>query len=121
MYNEKLQDSFFSFHDIYIHKIHFIHLRNVTIEKDNISFIESDHLDGNIDFVKIINMILIEEKKRKENNQDYHIPMRPDHGHSLLDDKKKKLNPGYSCIGRMKGLAEIRGIIKALNKEQSQN
>ena len=102
-------------------KIHFIHLRNVTIEKDNISFIESDHLEGDIDFVKIINMILIEEKKRKENNQDYHIPMRPDHGHSLLDDKKKKLNPGYSCIGRMKGLAEIRGIIKALNNEQSQN
>ena len=102
-------------------KIHFIHLRNVIIEKDNISFIESDHLEGDIDFVKIINMILIEEKKRKENNQDYHIPMRPDHGHSLLDDKKKKLNPGYSCIGRMKGLAEIRGIIKALDNEQSQN
>jgi len=102
-------------------KIHFIHLRNVKIEKDNISFIESDHLEGDIDFVKIINMILIEEKKRKEKNKDYHIPMRPDHGHNLLDDKKKKLNPGYSCIGRMKGLAEIRGIIKALNKEQSQN
>ena len=104
-------------------KLHDIDVSNFFIEheKDNISFIESDHLEGDIDFVKIINMILIEEKKRKENNQDYHIPMRPDHGHSLLDDKKKKLNPGYSCIGRMKGLAEIRGIIKALNQEQSQN
>ena len=115
------ENNIYKMFDHFKDKIHFIHLRNVTIEKDNISFIESDHLEGDINFVKIINMILIEEKKRKENNQDYHIPMRPDHGHSLLDDKKKKLNPGYSCIGRMKGLAEIRGIIKALNNEQSQN
>ena len=96
-------------------KIHFIHLRNITIEKDNISFIESDHLEGDINFVKIINMILNEEKIRKNNIEDYEIPMRPDHGHCLLDDQHKKLNPGYSCIGRMKGLAEIRGIIKSIN------
>ena len=109
--NNNIYEMFNNFKD----KIHFIHLRNITIEKDNISFMESDHLEGDINFVKIINMILNEEKIRKNNIEDYEIPMRPDHGHCLLDDQHKKLNPGYSCIGRMKGLAEIRGIIKSVN------
>ena len=59
-------------------------------------------------------MILKEESKRKKEKRNFHIPMRPDHGHCLLDDQKKELNPGYSAIGRMKGLAEIRGVIKTL-------
>ena len=95
-------------------KINFIHLRNVIKEKDKKSFFESGHLDGDVDFVKIIKMILKEENKRKKKNRNFHIPMRPDHGHCLLDDQKKELNPGYSVIGRMKGLAEIRGVIKTL-------
>ena len=109
--NNNIYEMFNNFKD----KIHFIHLRNIKIENDNISFIESDHLEGDVNFVKIIRMILEEEKIRKQNIEDYEIPMRPDHGHCLLDDQNKKLNPGYSCIGRMKGLAEIRGIIKAIN------
>ena len=109
--NNNIYEMFNHFKD----KIHFIHLRNIKIEKDNISFMESDHLEGDINFVKIINMILNEEKIRKNNTEDYEIPMRPDHGHCLLDDQNKKLNPGYSCIGRMKGLAEIRGIIQSIN------
>ena len=94
--------------------INFIHLRNVQIEKDKKSFYESNHISGDIDFTRIIKMILDEEKRRKKNNLKFNIPMRPDHGHCLLDDQKKSLNPGYSAIGRMMGLSEIRGIIKAL-------
>jgi mannonate dehydratase len=96
-------------------KINFIHLRNVVKEKDKKSFIESGHLDGDVDFIKVIKMILNEENKRKKKYKHFHIPMRPDHGHCLLDDQKKELNPGYSVIGRMKGLAEIRGVIKTLD------
>ena len=95
-------------------KVNFIHLRNVKIEKDNKSFYESNHLNGDVDFVKLIKMILNEEKRRSKNKK-VDIPMRPDHGHALLDDQKKKtFNPGYTAIGRLMGLSEIRGIIKAL-------
>ena len=96
-------------------KIHFIHLRNICMEKDKKSFYESNHLSGDIDFVKLKKSILTEENRRKiYYKKDYEIPMRPDHGHCLLDDQRKKFNPGYSAIGRMMGLSEIRGIIKTL-------
>jgi len=95
-------------------KINFIHLRNVKIEKDKKSFYESNHLNGDVDFVKLIKMILKEEKRRSK-NQKIDIPMRPDHGHCLLDDQNKKtFNPGYTAIGRLMGLSELRGIIKTL-------
>jgi mannonate dehydratase len=95
-------------------KIHFIHLRNVKIEKDKKSFYESNHLSGDVDFVRLIKMILKEEKKRSKYKK-IEIPMRPDHGHCLLDDQKKKtFNPGYTAIGRLMGLSELRGIIKAV-------
>ncbi len=94
-------------------KINFIHLRNIKIEKDKKSFYESNHLNGDVDFVKLIKMIHKEEKRRSVNKKTQ-IPMRPDHGHCLLDDQKKKnINPGYTAIGRMMGLSELRGIIKA--------
>ncbi len=94
-------------------KINFIHLRNIKIEKDNKSFYESNHLSGDIDFVKIIKMIKKEEKRRSI-NKNINIPMRPDHGHCLLDDQlKKSINPGYTAIGRMMGLSELRGIIQS--------
>ena len=95
-------------------KIHFIHLRNVKIEKDKKSFYESNHLSGDVDFVKLIKMILKEEKRRSTYKK-IHIPMRPDHGHCLLDDQTKNtFNPGYTAIGRLMGLSELRGIIKAV-------
>ena len=95
-------------------KIHFIHLRNVKIEKDKKSFYESNHLSGDVDFVRLIKMILKEEKRRSKYKK-IEIPMRPDHGHCLLDDQKKKTsNPGYTAIGRLMGLSELRGIIKAV-------
>ena len=98
-------------------KIHFIHLRNVKIEKDKKSFYESNHLNGDIDFVKLIKMITKEEKRRSKNKK-VEIPMRPDHGHCLLDDQKKKTsNPGYTAIGRLMGLSELRGIVKAIKYE----
>ena len=98
-------------------KIHFIHLRNVKIEKDKKSFYESNHLMGDVDFVKLIKMIFKEEKKRSRSKK-VQIPMRPDHGHCLLDDQRKNLfNPGYTAIGRLMGLSELRGIIKALKNK----
>ena len=99
-------------------KVNFIHLRNVKIEKDKKSFYESNHLSGDVDFVKLIKMILKEEKRRSKNKK-IDIPMRPDHGHALLDDQKKKtFNPGYTAIGRLMGLSELRGIIKAVKYEK---
>lgn len=95
-------------------RIHFVHLRNVTREPDG-SFIESDHLDGDVDMVAVLNGLLAEQNRRRASGRDdWQIPMRPDHGPLLLDDQTKTTNPGYSAIGRLKGLAELRGIMAAL-------
>ncbi|QPC86926.1 mannonate dehydratase [Mesorhizobium sp. NBSH29] len=94
--------------------IHFVHLRNVTGEGD-FSFHEADHLDGDVDMVRVVAALLQEEARRStDGRSDFLIPMRPDHGHALVDDIGKAVNPGYSCIGRLKGLAELRGIMRAL-------
>ncbi len=96
-------------------RIHFVHLRNVTTEDDG-SFVEDDHLAGDTDMVTIIALLLQEESRRREQGRtDAEIPFRPDHGHLLLDDQDKRTQPGYSAIGRLKGLAELRGIITALS------
>ena len=72
--------------------------------------------NGDVDFVKLIKMIHKEEKRRSKSKK-IHIPMRPDHGHCLLDDQNKNnVNPGYTAIGRLMGLSELRGIIKALKE-----
>jgi mannonate dehydratase len=95
--------------------IHFAHLRNVTREPDG-SFHESEHLDGDTDMVAVTAALMAEERRRKsEGRADWEIPMRPDHGHAIVDDIGKKVNPGYSCIGRLKGLAELRGVMRALD------
>jgi mannonate dehydratase len=97
-------------------RIHFAHLRNVTVEADG-SFHEAEHLDGGTDMVAVVQALLAEEGRRRRAGEDHaEIPMRPDHGHLLADDIGKKTNPGYSLIGRLKGLAELRGVMRAVEQ-----
>jgi mannonate dehydratase len=94
--------------------IHFVHLRNVAKEPDG-SFMEADHLSGDTDMVSVVEAVLQEQKRRVDAGQpEWRVPFSPDHGHELLDDIGKKSFPGYSAIGRLKGLAEIRGVMTAV-------
>ncbi|UJW87136.1 mannonate dehydratase [Devosia sp. SL43] len=97
-------------------KVHFLHLRNVKRDNDDIvgSFYEAEHLAGDTDMVALIAAIVREENKRKAaGRKDHTIPMRPDHGQDILDDLGRRSQPGYPTIGRMKGLAELRGVMMA--------
>ena len=95
-------------------RIHFVHLRNTRHEPDG-SFYEADHLGGDTDLIGVVAAIMREEERRAaEGRADAQIPMRPDHGHLLAGDIGKKFNPGYSCIGRLKGLAELRGVMRTI-------
>ena len=99
-------------------RVHFLHLRNVVLESSEIrgSFYEAEHLGGHVDMVKMIDAVLREEARRKAaGRSDWSIPMRPDHGLDILDDQNRKAQPGYPAIGRLKGLAELRGIMLALS------
>lgn len=90
--------------------IHFLHLRNVNREADG-SFYEADHLAGSTDMFAVMKSIIMEQLKRSDAGRaDISIPMRPDHGHKILDDFNYNTYPGYSVIGRLKGLAELRGL-----------
>lgn len=92
----------------------FAHLRNVTKEAD-LSFHEADHLGGDVDMVAVASALLDESLKRKaEGRSDWDIPWRPDHGHALLSDSGRKAHPGYTLVGRLRGLAEMRGVFAAL-------
>lgn len=92
-------------------RIHFVHLRATKREADG-SFYESDHLDGDVDMVSVITALVAEDRKRGGNK----LPFRPDHGHRMLDDLHKKVTPGYAGIGRLKGLGELRGIMRAVER-----
>jgi mannonate dehydratase len=99
-------------------RVHFLHLRNVRREGSALrdSFHEAGHLGGNTDMVAVIAAILAEERRRRtEGRPDWNIPFRPDHGQDILDDLGRKGQPGYPTIGRLKGLAELRGIMTALD------
>jgi mannonate dehydratase len=99
-------------------RIHFAHLRNVAKEPDG-SFMEADHLGGDTDMVAVVVTLLEEQQRRKAAGApDWRIPMRPDHGHELLDDVGKPTHPGYPAIGRLKGLAELRGVMAAVSALQ---
>lgn len=90
--------------------IHFVHLRNVQREANG-SFHEAEHLSGSTDMYAVMKNIILEQQKReKAGRTDVAIPMRPDHGHKILDDWNRNTYPGYSIIGRLKGLAELRGL-----------
>ncbi len=96
-------------------RIHFVHLRNVAREPDG-SFYESDHLDGDNDLISLVSTLLKQESSRRQTGSSLpEIPMRPDHGHTMGDELEQSgVNPGYSYVGRLKGLAELRGVIRTL-------
>ncbi|MCZ4094087.1 mannonate dehydratase [Sinorhizobium psoraleae] len=99
-------------------RIHFVHLRNVRREEERTpcSFYEDEHLEGDTDMVAVIAELLKEEQRRRVvGRADHQIPMRPDHGQEILDDLSRGAQPGYPAIGRLKGLAELRGIERALS------
>ena len=94
-------------------RIHFAHLRNVMKDDDG-SFGEAEHLGGDTDMVAVVATLLEEQERRRlAGDPRWRIPFRPDHGHQLLDDVGKPSHPGYPAIGRLRGMAEIRGVMTA--------
>ena len=90
-------------------RVHFLHLRATKREEGGLTFHEAAHLDGDVDMVAVIREIVAVERRR-----GIALPMRPDHGHQLLDDLRKTSTPGYPAIGRLRGLAELRGVERAV-------
>lgn len=95
-------------------RTNFVHLRSTKRETDPMSFHEASHLDGDFDMIAVAKEFVLEQRRRKEKGESMDIPFRPDHGHQILTDIGKKSVPGYPAIGRLRGLAELRGVFRTL-------